>query len=349
MSTSSLPLSILDLAPVASGSSAGDALRNSIELARLAERLGYRRHWVAEHHNMPGIASSAPAVLMAHLASATSTIRIGSGGVMLPNHAPLVVAEQFGMLEAIHPGRIDLGIGRAPGTDPLTARALRRTANLGADDFPEELGTLLAFFQGSFPNDHPYSRIRAVPGLGHRPEVWLLGSSDYSAQMAGLLGMPFSFAHHFSAANTLPAAAVYREHFRPGPDGAPHALDAPYLMLGVAVICAETDEEARWLAGSWGLAFSQLRSGRPGVLPSPEEAAAYDYSPQERAIADSWTGTSIVGSPETVRLGLSELVAATGADELMITTMVHGHRERLRSYELVSELTDIVAPAPVAR
>ena len=349
MRTSSFPLSILDLAPVASGSTVGDALRNSIELARLAERLGYRRHWVAEHHNMPGIASSAPAVLMAHLASATSTIRIGSGGVMLPNHAPLVVAEQFGMLEAIHPGRIDLGIGRAPGTDPLTARALRRTANLSADDFPEELGSLLAFFQGSFPNDHPYSRIRAVPGLGHRPQVWLLGSSDYSAQMAGLLGMPFSFAHHFSAANTLPAAAVYQEHFRPGPDGAPHALDAPYLMLGVAVICAETDEEAQWLAGSWGLAFSQLRSGRPGVLPSPEEAAAYVYSPQERAIADSWMATSIVGSPETVRLALSELVAATGADELMVTTMVHGHRERLRSYELVSELTDIVAPAPVAR
>jgi luciferase family oxidoreductase group 1 len=349
MRTSSFPLSILDLAPVASGSTVGDALRNSIELARLAERLGYRRHWVAEHHNMPGIASSAPAVLMAHLASATSTIRIGSGGVMLPNHAPLVVAEQFGMLEAIHPGRIDLGIGRAPGTDPLTARALRRTANLSADDFPEELGSLLAFFQGSFPNDHPYSRIRAVPGLGHRPQVWLLGSSDYSAQMAGLLGMPFSFAHHFSAANTLPAAAVYREHFRPGPDGAPHALDAPYLMLGVAVICAETDEEAQWLAGSWGLAFSQLRSGRPGVLPSPEEAAAYVYSPQERAIVDSWMATSIVGSPETVRLALSELVAATGADELMVTTMVHGHRERLRSYELVSELTDIVAPAPVAR
>jgi luciferase family oxidoreductase group 1 len=349
MNSSSFPLSILDLAPVASGSTAGDALRNSIELARLGERLGYRRHWVAEHHNMPGIASSAPAVLMAHLASATSTIRIGSGGVMLPNHAPLVVAEQFGMLEAIHPGRIDLGIGRAPGTDPLTARALRRTANLSADDFPEELGSLLAFFEGSFPNDHPYSRIQAVPGLGHRPEVWLLGSSNYSAQVAGLLGMPFSFAHHFSAANTVPASAVYRERFRSArPDGPPHALDAPYLMLGVAVICAETDEEARWLAGSWGLAFSQLRSGRPGVLPSPEEAAAYDYSPQERAIADSWTATAIVGSPETVRLGLSELVATTSADELMITTTVHGHRERLRSYELVSELTDIVALAPAA-
>ena len=210
-----VPLSVLDLAPVAEGQDVGAALEHSTELAVLAERLGFRRHWVAEHHNMPGIASSAPAVLLAHLAAATSTIRIGSGGVMLPNHAPLVVAEQFGMLEALHPGRVDLGIGRAPGTDPLTARALRRSElPLGADEFPQQLGELFGYF-GGFPDDHPLRAVRAVPGLGHRPEIWLLGSSDYSAQVAGLLGLPFAFAHHFSAVNTGPAVDAYRRRFRP--------------------------------------------------------------------------------------------------------------------------------------
>src|SRR4029079_19792210 len=202
---SSFPLSVLDLAPVGRGSTPAEALRNSIELVQEVERLGYRRHWVAEHHNMPGIASSSPPVLLAHLASVTSTIRLGSGGVMLPNHAPLVVAEQFGMLEALHPGRIDLGIGRAPGTDPLTARALRRSElPLSADEFPQQLGELFGYF-GGFPEGHPLRAVRAVPGLGNRPEIWLLGSSDYSAQVAGLLGMPFAFAHHFSARHTGPA------------------------------------------------------------------------------------------------------------------------------------------------
>src|SRR5947209_4433885 len=223
-----VPFSVLDLAPVPAGASAGTALRNSIELARRVEQLGYTRYWVAEHHNMPGIASSAPAVLIGHIAQATRHIRVGSGGVMLPNHAPLVVAEQFGMLEAFHPGRIDLGIGRAPGTDQLTASALRRTPEISADGFPQDLGELIAFFHGTFPEHHPYARITAVPARDNVPELWLLGSSGYSAQVAGMLGLPFSFAHHFSAANTLPAIALYRRYFRPSA-----YLQEPYVMVAV--------------------------------------------------------------------------------------------------------------------
>jgi luciferase family oxidoreductase group 1 len=328
-----VPLSVLDLAVVGEGSSPAQALRGSVDLIREAEALGYRRYWVAEHHNMPGIASSSPPVLLAHLAAASSTIRVGSGGVMLPNHSPLVVAEQFGMLEALHPGRVDLGIGRAPGTDPVTARALRRSAApLGADDFPQQLGELLAFFDGSFPEDHPYRAITAVPGLGYRPKLWLLGSSDYSAQAAGWLGLPFSFAHHFASANTLPAMAAYRETFRPSAE-----LDRPYVMLGVAVVCAETDERARWLAGPGALAFLRLRSGRPGRYPTPEEAAEYTFTPQERRVLDGWRSAHVIGDPDTVRDRLAELVERTGADELMITTMTHGPADRLRSYRLVAE------------
>ena len=242
------------------GGNPGDALRATIELARRAERLGFRRFWVAEHHNMPGIASSAPAVLIGHIADATRAIRVGSGGVMLPNHVSLVVAEQFGTLEALHPGRIDLGIGRAPGTDQVTAAALRRSPEaLSADDFPDQLVDLLSFFTGRWPEDHPFSRITAVPGLGHQPALWLLGSSGYSAQVAGLFGLPFAFAHHFSPANTLPALALYRSHFRPS-----ETLDRPHAMVAAAVVCADTDERARWLAGSGALSFLRLRAGRPG-------------------------------------------------------------------------------------
>ncbi len=274
----SIPLSVLDLAPVGAGSTPADALDRAASLAVATEALGYRRYWVAEHHNMPGIASSAPAVLLAHVGAATQRIRIGSGGVMLPNHAPLVVAEQFGMLEALHPGRVDLGIGRAPGTDPVTAAALRRTVEgLSADDFPQALGELLGFFDGLFPEGHPYRQITAVPGLGYRPAIWLLGSSDYSAQVAGILGLPFSFAHHFAAAATEPAVAAYRSRFRPSDE-----LEAPYVMLGVAVLCAETEERARWLAGSGALAMARLRQGRPGVYPTPEEAAEHVYTPLEK-------------------------------------------------------------------
>jgi luciferase family oxidoreductase group 1 len=319
--------SVLDLAPVAQGSTAADALRTSTELARLAEALGYRRLWVAEHHNMPGIASSSPPVLIAHLAASTSTLRVGAGGVMLPNHPSLVVAEQFGMLEALHPGRIDLGIGRAPGTDPVTAAALRRNpAALGADDFPEQLRDLLAFFDGSHP------QITATPGQGYRPAIWMLGSSDYSARVAGLLGMPFSFAHHFASANTEPAVAAYREAFRPSDE-----LAEPYVMLGVPVVCAETDERAHWLAKPSSLAFLRLRQGRPTRMPSPEEAADHVYTPMERELLRSWTAPLVVGSPDTVRSGLEQLAARVGADELMITTMVHGADDRLRSYALVAE------------
>ena len=251
-----VPLSVLDLAPVAEGTTAGAALGHTTELARRTEELGYHRFWVAEHHNMPAIASSAPAVLLAHLAANTSTIRLGSGGVMLPNHAPLVVAEQFGTLEALHPGRIDLGIGRAPGTDQLTALALRRTMEgLSAEDFPRELADLMNYFSGDDPGGSS-----PRPGRGEPPAVWLLGSSGFSAQLAGLLGLPFSFAHHFSSANTLPALELYRQHFRPS-----RWLDEPYAMVAVNAVCAETDERAEWLAGPSALSFLQAALGSAGA------------------------------------------------------------------------------------
>ncbi len=329
-----VPLSVLDLAPVPDGGTAGDALRATIDLARHAERLGYRRFWVAEHHNMPGIASSAPAVLIGHLADATSSIRVGSGGVMLPNHVSLVVAEQFGMLEALHPGRIDLGIGRAPGTDQVTAAALRRSPEgLSEDDFPDQLMDLLGYFTGRWPEGHPFAQITAVPGRGNQPAMWLLGSSGYSAQVAGLLGLPFAFAHHFSPANTLPALSLYRAHFRPS-----EVLDQPYAMVATAVVCADTDERARFLAGSGALSFLKLRSGRPGPMPSPEEAAAYPYTGLERAFVEDRQATQIIGAPETVRRGLADLLTATSADELMLTTMVFDPADRLCSFELVADL-----------
>jgi len=327
-----VPLSVLDLAPVSSGSTSADALGHTLELARHADELGYTRYWLAEHHNMPGIASSAPAVLIGHVADTTERIRVGSGGVMLPNHAPLVVAEQFGMLEALHPGRIDLGIGRAPGTDPATAAALRRSADaLSVEDFPEQLLDLIGFFTGEFPDDHPYRAITAVPALGNMPALWMLGSSGYGAQVAGMLGLPFAFAHHFSADNTIPALELYRRAFRPS-----SVLSAPYAMIGVAVVCADDDAEASWLAAPGALSYLRLRSGRPGPFPSPEEAASYPYTAIERASVESRRRNQVVGGPATVRRGLEELIAATGADELMITTMVHGHEDRLRSYELIA-------------
>ena len=332
-----VPLSVLDLALVGDGSTAGDALHHSVDLARRTEELGYTRYWVAEHHNMPGIASSAPAVLIAHLAANTSRIRVGSGGVMLPNHPPLVIAEQFGMLEAIHPGRIDLGIGRAPGTDQMTALALRRSPEaLSADDFPQQLLDLIGFFRGDFPDDHPYRAITATPGLGNMPALWLLGSSDFSAQVAGVLGLPFAFAHHFSARNTLPALRLYRERFRPSAN-----LERPYAMIAVSVIAAETDERARWLAGPGALSYLRLRSGRPGRFPTPEEAAAYPYTPQERAALDERLGNQVIGDADGVRRGLADLLDQTEVDELMITTMVHDHADRVRSFEIVAKIGDL--------
>ena len=326
-----IPLSVLDLAPVAEGFTPADALRNSLDLAPRVERLGYERYWVAEHHNMPGIASSSPAVLLAHVASVTSTIRLGSGGVMLPNHSSLVVAEQFGMLEALHPGRIDLGIGRAPGTDQLTSNALRR-ANIHLDNFPEQLLELCNYFDGEWPEDHPFRQITATPALGYEPQLWMLGSSTYGAQAAGMLGWRYSFAHHFAAGNTMAAVQAYREHFSPGGD-----IEQPYLMLGVSVVCAETDERAEWLASPGRLSFVRLRSGQPGKFPTPEAAAAHEFTPMEQAILAQRVGSQVVGSPETVRDELQSLVERTGADELIITTAVHAHEDRVRSYELIAE------------
>jgi luciferase family oxidoreductase group 1 len=324
-----VPLSVLDLAPIPAGGTAGEALRATIALAREAERLGFTRFWVAEHHGMPGIASSSPPVLIGHIAEATSRIRVGSGGVMLPNHTSLVVAEQFGMLEALHPGRIDLGIGRAPGTDQATAAALRHR---GPDEFPRQLTDLLGFFTGQWPAGHPYATVRAVPGEGAGPDMWLLGSSGYSAQVAGTLGLPFAFAHHFSPANTLPALALYRDSFRPS-----EALDRPYAMIAAAVICAETDERARYLAGSSALSFLRLRQGRPGQVPPPQEAADYPYSDLERAFIADRQSTQHIGAPDTVRSGLEDLIKRTEADELMITTQTYDPADRLRSLQLLAE------------
>jgi luciferase family oxidoreductase group 1 len=325
---SPLPLSVLDLAVVPSGGTSGQALRDSVALAQEAERLGFRRFWVAEHHGMPGVASSAPPVLLAAVAGATSRIRVGSGGVMLPNHAPLVVAEQFGTLEALHPGRVDLGIGRAPGTDPRTAAALRRTAGpLSADDFPQQLLQLQAYFAGE------HEGLLAVPAAGNAPDVWLLGSSGYSAQLAGLLGLPFAFAHHFSAENTVPALALYRSSFRPS-----EHLPEPYAAICVSVVCAKDDDEAARIALPGALSFLRLRSGRPGTFPSPEEAAEHPWTPGELAWAQDRAAQQAVGGPMTVRARLDALVAETQADELMLTTMVHDPADRLRSFRLVAGL-----------
>jgi luciferase family oxidoreductase group 1 len=325
-----VPLSILDLAPVSSKGDTTEALRNTTELARRAESWGYHRLWVAEHHNMPAIASSSPAVLLAHLAAATSTIRVGSGGVMLPNHAPLVVAEQFGTLESLHPGRIDLGIGRAPGTDQRTALALRRTMQgLSAEDFPTELAELIAMLAGD------PARLQAVPTAAALPQVWLLGSSDFSARLAGLLGLPFSFAHHFAAAYTEPALAIYRGSFRPS-----QWLDEPYAMVAVSATCADTDEHAEYLAKPGWLSFLRLRAGAPIRLPSPAEAAGYEFSPAERAFVEQRTIGQALGSAQTVAGQLSELLGRTGADELMLTNQIYDLEDRLRSYQLIAQLSE---------
>lgn len=332
-----VPLSVLDLAPVSSGSDARAALAATVELAQLVERLGFTRFWVAEHHNMPGIASSAPAVLIGRIADATSTLRVGSGGVMLPNHPPLVVAEQFGMLENLHPGRIDLGLGRAPGTDPATAAALRRSVDaLSAEDFPEQLGELISFFTDSFPDGHPYAAIGAVPRPASMPPIWLLGSSGYSAQVAGMLGLPFAFAHHFSAQNTIPALDLYRKRFSPS-----SVLSEPYAMVAASVLVAETDERARELAMPSALSFLRLRSGRPGPMPSVQEAIDYPYTSRDRHMIEERFSTSVIGSPDTVRQGLEKLLAATGANEIMATTMVHSPADRLESFRLLAELAGL--------
>lgn len=333
-----VPLSVLDLATVGSGTTATEALRTSVALARQAEARGFHRYWVAEHHSMPGVASSSPAVILAHIAAHTDRIRLGSGGVMLPNHAPLVIAEQFGTLEAFAPGRVDLGLGRAPGTDGATAAALRRTDRLneGADDFPQQLAELTRFLDDDFPDGHPYARIHAVPGPvqgpSARPPVWLLGSSGFSARLAATLGLPFAFAHHFSAQNTIPALDLYRESFRPSA-----VLDAPYALIGVSALASDDEREARRQVLTGALSMVRLRTGRPGLIPTPDEAAAYQFSPMEREFVDSWLGNVVHGTPDAVRAGLDDLAKRTGADELMITGTAHGGDARLRSYELIAD------------
>jgi luciferase family oxidoreductase group 1 len=323
-----VPLGVLDLAPVPEGSTAGQALRATTDLARRVEELGFARFWVAEHHGMPGVASSSPPVLIGHIADATTTIRVGSGGVMLPNHSSLVVAEQFGMLEALHPGRIDLGIGRAPGTDQATAAALHHG---GPDDFPVQLTDLVGFFTGQWPAGHQNRNVHAIPGEGDAPDVWLLGSSGYSAEVAGVLGLPFAFAHHFMPQHTLPALELYRQSFRPSA-----ALDQPYSMIAVGAVCADTDERARFLAGASALSFLKLRTGQPGKLPSPQEAAAYPYSDLEQAFIADRQSTQLIGAPATVMAGMTELVKRTEVDELMITTLTHDPADRLRSFNLIA-------------
>jgi luciferase family oxidoreductase group 1 len=340
-----VPLSVLDLCPVPAGESAGEALRRSVDLARHAEDLGFTRYWVAEHHNLPGIASSAPAVLVGQIAAATSAIRVGSGGVMLPNHPPLTVAEQFGTLEALHPGRIDLGIGRAPGTDRETARALRRSADgQPAADFAGQLAELRAYFAGESAAGHP-ATIRAIPAEGNLPAMWLLGSTGYSAELAGRLGLPFAFAYHLSpasAANARPALALYRTTFTPNA-----TLKQPHSLISVSVLCAKDAAAAHWLHGSTRLAALRLKAGRPGPLPSPEEAAITACSEAEQTVIAEATGTHVVGDPPTVVRQLARLQASTGADEVMVTTSAFDHAARVASYELIANYALIVGGEPV--
>ena len=319
-----IPLSVLDLAPIVAGGDAATALRQSLDLARHVERLGYRRFWLAEHHNMAGIASAATAVVIGHVAAGTSTIRVGAGGIMLPNHSPLVIAEQFGTLESLHPGRIDLGLGRAPGTDPATAAALRRGVS---DDFPEDVVELLGYFEPAEKGQ----RIRAVPGAGLRVPVWILGSSVFGAQLAAALGLPYAFASHFAPAQMMAAIEAYRSRFRPSA-----RLERPYVMLGVNVFAAETEREARLLFSSVQQAFVNLRTGRPGRLGPPVEAYEDTLGPVERAILDDALACSFVGTPAAVREGLGAFVERTGADELMVVAQMYDHEARLRSYELLA-------------
>ena len=322
------PLSVLDLAIVGEGATSGRALQETTTLARRADELGYHRFWVAEHHNMPSVASTAPPVLIAHLAAATTHLRIGSGGVMLPNHPPLVVAEQFAMLEALHPGRIDLGIGRAPGTDNATAVALRRSPDaLGAEDFPRHLIDLMGLLGDVRAEEGPWTRFAATPAATTAPQIILLGSSGYSARLAGLLGLPFSFAHHFDTGGTIQALDLYRASFTPSP-----VLDRPHAIVTVSVFAAETQGEAERLADPGRLLMLWVRSGRFVPLPSPETAAAHPDVELARRVPSN----RIVGPPAAVVAGLEDLAAESGADELMVSTVTYGVEERVRSLELLA-------------
>src|SRR6266436_1245161 len=323
-----IPFSILDLAPIAAGATAADAFRNSLELAQHAEQWGFRRFWLAEHHNMPGIASAATSVVIGHVAGGTKTIRVGSGGIMLPNHSPLVIAEQFGTLASLYPNRIDLGLGRAPGTDVLTARALRRAST--SDNFPQDVEELQSYFEPPASNQ----KIPAIPGAGLRVPIWLLGSSLFSAQLAAELGLPFAFASHFAPADMMQALQLYRMHFKPS-----RQLDRPYAMVGLNVIVTETDAQARYLFTSVQQAFTNLRRGTPGQIPPPIDDIDSYWSPQEKASASMTLLCSAVGSPETVERGVLKFIEVTQPDEIITTAHIYDHAARLRSFELLSQFS----------
>jgi luciferase family oxidoreductase group 1 len=321
-----VPLSVLDLAPIVDGGDAALAFRRSLDLAQHAERWGYRRFWLAEHHVLPGIASAATAVVIGHVAAGTSTIRVGAGGIMLPNHAPLVIAEQFGTLASLYPGRIDLGLGRAPGSDQLTTRALRRSP-LAADSFPDDVVELMEYFRPA----HPGRLVRAVPGEGLDVPIWILGSSLFGAQLAAELGLPYAFASHFAPAALEQALELYRARFKPSAQ-----LERPYVMLGVNVFAAETDDAGRRLFTSLQQAFVNLRRGHPGKLPPPDEGFLQRLAPADARLIGEMLSHTVAGAPGTVRRGLDAIVQRTGADELMLTSQIYDHQARLRSYELAA-------------
>ena len=328
-----IPLSILDLSPVAAGSSAAQALRNTLDLAKFADQLGFTRYWVAEHHNLPAIASASPDIMIGQIAAVTSHMRIGSGGVMLPNHAPLMVAERFKLLEALFPGRIDLGLGRAPGTDPATSYALRRRQGISEeDDFLERFNELMLLETRGFPPGHPFHNVRAMPSDVPLPPIYLLGSSDYSARLAGQIGAAFSFAHHFAQFDAVEAMRLYRDNFRASP-----THDKPYAILATHVVCADSDAEAERLTGTVDLNIVRRAKGEYLPLASPEDAAAYDYSPVDRARIAQNRARMSVGSPATVKAKLMPLLAATQANELMVTTMIFSHEARKHSYALLAQ------------
>ncbi len=323
-----IPLSVLDLSPIVQGGDAAQSFRNTLDLAQHAERWGYRRYWLAEHHGMPGIASAATSVLIGHVAGGTRSIRVGAGGIMLPNHSPLLIAEQFGTLASLYPGRIDLGLGRAPGSDALTARALRRNLSNDADEFPRDVVELMDYFAPDSRNP-----VHAVPGQGLNVPVWILGSSLFGAQLAAALGLPYAFASHFAPQQMMQAVALYRANFRPSAQ-----LAKPYVMLGFNVFAADSDEEAALRATSMQQAFVNLRSGRPSRLPPPVRDYASHLAPAEKALLDSVLSCSAIGAPHTVRASLNAFIERTGADELMITSQIFDHGARLRSYEITSGL-----------
>jgi luciferase family oxidoreductase group 1 len=323
-----IPFSILDLAPITEGGDAAQSFRNTLALAQHAERWGYQRFWLAEHHGMPGIASAATAVLIGHVAGGTSTIRVGAGGIMLPNHSPLVIAEQFGTLESLFPGRIDLGLGRAPGSDQLTARALRRNLASDADQFPQDVVELMDYFSATQRH-----AVRAVPGAGLNVPIWILGSSLFGAQLAAALGMPYAFASHFAPAQMMQAIALYRSTFKPSAH-----LARPYVMLGFNVFAADTEAEAQFLATSMQQAFVNLRSGHPKRLQPPVEGYLDRIGLQERALLDQVLSCAAIGTRDTVKSILKAFIEQTGADELMITSQIFDHPARLRSYEITAEL-----------